>query len=70
MQFSPDPWGQAGRSYIPAFLKETLKDKIMNAFITNDQVRQLVSVSTHELLKVHVPSIESIIILSREILDK
>lgn len=42
----------------------------MNAFITNDQVRQLVSVSTHELLKVHVPSIESIIILSREILDK
>lgn len=42
----------------------------MNAFITNDQVRQLVSVSTHELLKVHVSAIESIIILSREILDK
>lgn len=41
----------------------------MNGFATNDQVRQLVAVSTHELLKLHVPRIKSTAILSRVLAD-
>lgn len=41
----------------------------MNAFTANDQVRHLASVSTHELLRLHVQATESIIFLSRELLD-
>lgn len=41
----------------------------MNAFATNDWVSQLVAVSTHELLKTHVPCIKNIAIPSRVLVD-
>lgn len=69
MKFSPDPWDRQPDHTFQLSLKKSYKTKIMNAFATNDRVRQLVAVSTHELLKLHVPCIKSFAILSRVLVD-